>query len=202
MISAIRYYVAFKAAGVPIGLAEVIGMALRRSLTADFAAAILAAHQLNVGISRDVLEAHSLAGGNAAAIVKAAAELSKVGEPVATMRLAALDLRGGAVIDLTASFAQLKAQFPTLTFAEYVDRALEGEDVMAAAARGDFVPRDQQKGWRARVTFGPMSGSEMASLIASGKLPADAMVQEPADSGWLPLTEAARKLGIHLKGGL
>ncbi|MEL7567388.1 MAG: flotillin-like protein FloA [Dehalobacterium sp.] len=87
------------AAGVKVGIIDLIGMRLRRVAPAKIVNPQIKAEKAGLGVSIGKLEAHYLAGGNVDRVVNAliAAERAKI--PLAFERAAAIDLAGRNVLE-------------------------------------------------------------------------------------------------------
>ena len=191
----IRYWIMLKAAGVPVSNAEILGMWFRRSLTPKLAMALVLAHKTDLDVPLTMLESHSLAGGDPAAVVGAAIAIDKTGHRPNILQLSALDLKGG--VDLAEgarAFADAVARFPELGPDEFWMRLGGDEDVVAQVRDGRFRPYAQLEGWIVRVDSRPMTGADLLKLISAGKIPDTAQIQPPNEVGWISRDQAARRL--------
>lgn len=126
----IREWIALKAAGVPLTVAQFIGMALRRSLDRELVRAMVMAHRSRLEITPQELEAQTVAGGNVAEVVKSAMALKARGVPFDRRKLFGVDLARGDTWRFTCSFLRARDADPGLTFEAAVDRYLAGEWVV------------------------------------------------------------------------
>lgn len=136
----IHHWLLLRASGVPIGFADVAGMAIRGTLKRPLVRALIASHQTGLAFEHRQLEAHLLAGGDVEGVVKAALALRKLGQTVAPADLLAVDLKDRRLPELVRAYARARERYPDLSFEEVMRRHLEGEDVIAAVDRGSFVP--------------------------------------------------------------
>lgn len=92
-------WIASIAAGVPVGLINLIGMRLRRVIPAKIVLPLIKATKAGLSVSVDKLEAHYLAGGNVDRVIDAWIAAERAGIPLTFERAAAIDLAGRDVLE-------------------------------------------------------------------------------------------------------
>jgi len=92
-------WIASIAAGVPVGLVNLIGMKLRRVIPAKIVLPLIKATKAGLKVSVDKLEAHYLAGGNVDRVIDAWIAAERAGIPLSFERAAAIDLAGRDVLE-------------------------------------------------------------------------------------------------------
>jgi uncharacterized protein YqfA (UPF0365 family) len=92
-------WIASIAAGVPVGLINLIGMRLRRVVPAKIVLPLIKATKAGLKVSVDKLEAHYLAGGNVDRVIDAWIAAERAGIPLTFERAAAIDLAGRDVLE-------------------------------------------------------------------------------------------------------
>jgi len=92
-------WIASIAAGVPVGLVNLIGMRLRRVIPAKIVLPLIKATKAGLKVSVDKLEAHYLAGGNVDRVIDAWIAAERAGIPLSFERAAAIDLAGRDVLE-------------------------------------------------------------------------------------------------------
>jgi len=92
-------WIASIAAGVPVGLVNLIGMKLRRVIPAKIVLPLIKATKAGLKVSVDKLEAHYLAGGNVDRVIDAWIAAERAGIPLSFERAAAIDLAGSDVLE-------------------------------------------------------------------------------------------------------
>ncbi|MDI6860711.1 MAG: flotillin-like protein FloA [Caldisericia bacterium] len=95
----IGLWIASIAAGVPVGLINLIGMRLRRVVPAKIVLPLIKATKAGLFVSVDKLEAHYLAGGNVDRVIDAWIAAERAGIPLTFERAAAIDLAGRDVLE-------------------------------------------------------------------------------------------------------
>jgi len=86
------------AAGVNVGIFNLIGMRLRRVIPSRIVNPLIKAHKAGLGLSSNQLEAHYLAGGNVDRVVNALIAAERAAIPLKFERAAAIDLAGRDVL--------------------------------------------------------------------------------------------------------
>jgi len=86
------------AAGVDVGIFNLIGMRLRRVVPSKIVNPLIKGHKAGLGITTDQLEAHYLAGGNVDRVVNALIAAERAAIPLPFERAAAIDLAGRDVL--------------------------------------------------------------------------------------------------------
>ena len=86
------------AAGVNVGIVNLIGMRLRRVVPSKIVNPMIKGHKAGLGIATDQLEAHYLAGGNVDRVVNALIAAERAAIPLQFERAAAIDLAGRDVL--------------------------------------------------------------------------------------------------------
>ncbi|MHB8073527.1 UPF0365 family protein [Desulfosporosinus fructosivorans] len=86
------------AAGVNVGIFNLVGMRLRRVVPSKIVNPLIKGHKAGLGISTDQLEAHYLAGGNVDRVVNALIAAERAAIPLPFERAAAIDLAGRDVL--------------------------------------------------------------------------------------------------------
>ncbi len=92
-------WIASIAAGVPVGLVNLIGMRLRRVVPSKIVLPLIKATKAGLKVSVDKLEAHYLAGGNVDRVIDAWIAAERAGIPLTFERAAAIDLAGRDVLE-------------------------------------------------------------------------------------------------------
>lgn len=92
-------WIASIAAGVPVGLVNLIGMRLRRVVPAKIVLPLIKATKAGLKVQVDKLEAHYLAGGNVDRVIDAWIAAERAGIPLTFERAAAIDLAGRDVLE-------------------------------------------------------------------------------------------------------
>src|SRR5665647_3236495 len=87
------------AAGVNVGIFNLIGMRLRRVVPSKIVNPLIKGHKAGLGITTDQLEAHYLAGGNVDRVVNALIAAHRAEIPLPFQRAAAIDLAGRDVLE-------------------------------------------------------------------------------------------------------
>lgn len=87
------------AAGVKVGIVDLIGMRLRRVSPAKIVNPLIKAEKAGLDVNVSQLEAHYLAGGNVDRVVNALIAAERANIPLAFERAAAIDLAGRDVLD-------------------------------------------------------------------------------------------------------
>jgi uncharacterized protein YqfA (UPF0365 family) len=95
----LRLWIAAWSSGAYVGLANLIGMRLRRVPPATVVTARISAQKAGLAISIDDLEAHFLAGGNVTRVVNALISADKANIAMPFQRAAAIDLAGRDVLE-------------------------------------------------------------------------------------------------------
>lgn len=86
------------AAGVNVGIFNLIGMRLRRVVPSRIVNPLIKGHKAGLSITTDMLEAHYLAGGNVDRVVNALIASERAAIPLPFERAAAIDLAGRDVL--------------------------------------------------------------------------------------------------------
>ncbi|GAB6153378.1 flotillin-like protein FloA [Desulfosporosinus burensis] len=86
------------AAGVNVGIFNLIGMRLRRVVPSKIVNPLIKGHKAGLPITTDQLEAHYLAGGNVDRVVNALIAAERAAIPLQFERAAAIDLAGRDVL--------------------------------------------------------------------------------------------------------
>ena len=86
------------AAGVDVGIFNLVGMRLRRVVPSKIVNPLIKAHKAGLSITTDQLEAHYLAGGNVDRVVNALIAAERAAIPLPFERAAAIDLAGRDVL--------------------------------------------------------------------------------------------------------
>ncbi len=117
------------AAGVKIGIFNLVGMRLRRVPPSIIVAPMIKSHKAGIAISSDQLEAHYLAGGNVDRVVDALIAAQRAEIDLGFERAAAIDLAGRDVLEAVQMSVNPKViQTPIVTAV-----AMNGIQVMATA---------------------------------------------------------------------
>jgi len=104
-----------------------VAMRLRKTLTPEVLAAILAAHKSGLDFTIAELEAQYLAGGNVQDVVKSAMALRASAVPFDRRKLLGVDLARGNTWDFVGRFLKARQVQRDLTFEGVADRYLRGE---------------------------------------------------------------------------
>ena len=95
----IRLWIAALSSNVPVGMATLIGMRLRRVPPGAILDPLINAHKAGLQPSPDQLESHFLAGGRVQSVINALISAQKANIPLTFDRAAAIDLAGRNVLD-------------------------------------------------------------------------------------------------------
>lgn len=87
------------AAGVNVGIFNLVGMRLRRVVPSKIVNPLIKAHKAGLSITTNQLEAHYLAGGNVDRVVNALIAAERAAIPLPFERAAAIDLAGRDVLE-------------------------------------------------------------------------------------------------------
>ncbi|MCL5270749.1 MAG: flotillin-like protein FloA [bacterium] len=104
----VRLYIAARAARVPISLAALVGMRLRRIPPSEIIDPLTMAVQAGLDITHGQLESLWLSGGNVASVVKALIAADKARIPLGFDRARAIDLAGRNVYEAVKMSVQPK----------------------------------------------------------------------------------------------
>lgn len=132
-----------KAAGVPVGIIDMVLMRLRRIDPARIVRAMIMLYKAGIEVRLDDLQAHVLSGGDLNAVADALVSASKAGLDVNFAKLAAIDLAGRDVVEAVNMRVQPKVlACPPATAPE---DALSGvsRDGIRLAARARVTVRTQ-----------------------------------------------------------
>lgn len=117
------------AAGVKIGIFNLIGMRLRRVVPGKIVGPMIKSHKAGLPLGSDRLEAHFLAGGNVDRVVDALIAAQRARIPLEFEQAAAIDLAGRDVLRAVQMSVNPKViQTPVVTAV-----AMDGIQVMATA---------------------------------------------------------------------
>ncbi len=94
----IGLWISALAAGVNVGIFNLIGMRLRRVVPSKIVNPLIKGHKAGLPITTDQLEAHYLAGGNVDRVVNALIAAERAAIPLQFERAAAIDLAGRDVL--------------------------------------------------------------------------------------------------------
>lgn len=86
------------AAGVNVGIFNLVGMRLRRVIPSKIVNPMIKAHKAGLSVTTDKLEAHYLAGGNVDRVVNSLIAAERAAIPLLFERAAAIDLAGRDVL--------------------------------------------------------------------------------------------------------
>ena len=116
-------------AGVKVGIANLIGMRLRRVAPALIISPMIKSHKAGLDVNTDQLEAHYLAGGNVDRVVDALIAAQRAEIELTFEKAAAIDLAGRDVLKAVQMSVNPKViQTPVVTAV-----AMDGIQVMATA---------------------------------------------------------------------
>ncbi|MDR1322039.1 MAG: flotillin-like protein FloA [Gracilibacteraceae bacterium] len=91
-------WISAMAAGVNVGIFNLVGMRLRRVVPSRIVNPLIKAHKAGLGLNSSQLEAHYLAGGNVDRVVNALIAAERAAIPLPFERAAAIDLAGRDVL--------------------------------------------------------------------------------------------------------
>jgi uncharacterized protein YqfA (UPF0365 family) len=117
------------AAGVSIGIFNLIGMRLRRVVPSRIVNPLIKATKAGLNVSVDKLEAHYLAGGNVDRVVNALIAAQRANIPLEFERAAAIDLAGRDVLQAV----QMSVNPKVLETPKVAAMAKDGIEVIAKA---------------------------------------------------------------------
>ncbi|MFW6279159.1 MAG: flotillin-like protein FloA [Bacillota bacterium] len=125
----IGLWISAVAAGVKIGIFDLIGMRLRRVIPSYIVSPMIKSHKAGLRLSTNKLEAHYLAGGNVDRVVDALIAAQRAEMDLGFERAAAIDLAGRDVLEAVQMSVNPKViKTPVVTAV-----AMNGIQVMATA---------------------------------------------------------------------
>ncbi|MBS4022844.1 MAG: flotillin-like FloA family protein [Dethiobacter sp.] len=89
------YWIATKAAGVPVSIFYFLGMRMRRTKIEKIVHPLITAHKAELNLDIMTLEAHYLAGGNVEQVVNTMIAAREAGKSLSFEAVASMDLGGG-----------------------------------------------------------------------------------------------------------
>lgn len=95
----VRLWIEAISAGVPVGIASLVGMRLRKVNPADIVRPLIAATKAGLELNTDQLEAHYLAGGNVKRVIGALISADKANIDLVFNQACAIDLAGRDVFE-------------------------------------------------------------------------------------------------------
>ena len=125
----VRLWIAAWSSGVPIGIASLIGMRLRRVPPQQIILPKIKASKAGLFLETDTLEAHYLAGGHVDQVINALIASAKANIPLGFERAAAIDLAGRNVLKAV----QMSVLPKVITTPEVIAVAKDGIEVKAVA---------------------------------------------------------------------
>ena len=114
----INTYIKFQSSGIALTFWQLFATYLRGGLTQQWVEAILLANRLRMKAPPNLLEAHTLAGGNAHDVVAAAKPLHAANESIHWDHLFAIELKGGPVGRVVKKYLEKKQHHPDIALAE------------------------------------------------------------------------------------
>ncbi len=153
------------AAGVKIGIFNLVGMRLRRVVPGKIVGPMIKSHKAGVPLSSDRLEAHFLAGGNVDRVVDALIAAQRAQIPLEFERAAAIDLAGRDVLRAVQMSVNPKViQTPIVTAV-----AMDGIQVMATARVTVRANIDRLVGGAGEETVLARVGEGIVTTVGSAK---------------------------------
>ncbi len=153
------------AAGVKIGIFNLVGMRLRRVVPGKIVGPMIKSHKAGLPLGSDRLEAHFLAGGNVDRVVDALIAAQRAQIPLEFERAAAIDLAGRDVLRAVQMSVNPKViQTPVVTAV-----AMDGIQVMATARVTVRANIDQLVGGAGEETVLARVGEGIVTTVGSAK---------------------------------
>ncbi len=153
------------AAGVKIGIFNLVGMRLRRVVPGKIVSPMIKSHKAGLPLGSDRLEAHFLAGGNVDRVVDALIAAQRAQIPLEFERAAAIDLAGRDVLRAVQMSVNPKViQTPVVTAV-----AMDGIQVMATARVTVRANIDQLVGGAGEETVLARVGEGIVTTVGSAK---------------------------------
>jgi len=164
------------AAGVRIGIFNLIGMRLRRVVPSRIVNPLIKATKAGLSISVDKLEAHYLAGGNVDRVVNALIAAQRANIPLEFERAAAIDLAGRDVLEAV----QMSVNPKVLETPKVSAMAKDGIEVIAKARVTVRANIDRLVGGAGEETILARVGEGIVTTVGSSE--SHKMVLENPDS--------------------
>ena len=164
------------AAGVRIGIFNLIGMRLRRVVPSRIVNPLIKATKAGLAISVDKLEAHHLAGGNVDRVVNALIAAQRANIPLEFERAAAIDLAGRDVLEAV----QMSVNPKVLETPKVSAMAKDGIEVIAKARVTVRANIDRLVGGAGEETILARVGEGIVTTVGSSE--SHKMVLENPDS--------------------
>ncbi len=153
------------AAGVKVGIFNLVGMRLRRVVPGKIVGPMIKSHKAGLPLGSDRLEAHFLAGGNVDRVVDALIAAQRAQIPLEFERAAAIDLAGRDVLRAVQMSVNPKViQTPVVTAV-----AMDGIQVMATARVTVRANIDQLVGGAGEETVLARVGEGIVTTVGSAK---------------------------------
>ncbi len=153
------------AAGVKIGIFNLVGMRLRRVIPGKIVGPMIKSHKAGLPLVSDRLEAHFLAGGNVDRVVNALIAAQRAQIPLEFERAAAIDLAGRDVLRAVQMSVNPKViQTPVVTAV-----AMDGIQVMATARVTVRANIDRLVGGAGEETVLARVGEGIVTTVGSAK---------------------------------
>jgi len=153
------------AAGVKIGIFNLVGMRLRRVIPGKIVGPMIKSHKAGLPLVSDRLEAHFLAGGNVDRVVDALIAAQRAQIPLEFERAAAIDLAGRDVLRAVQMSVNPKViQTPVVTAV-----AMDGIQVMATARVTVRANIDRLVGGAGEETVLARVGEGIVTTVGSAK---------------------------------
>lgn len=153
------------AAGVKIGIFNLVGMRLRRVVPGKIVGPMIKSHKAGLPLGSDRLEAHFLAGGNVDRVVDALIAAQRAQIPLEFERAAAIDLAGRDVLRAVQMSVNPKViQTPVVTAV-----AMDGIQVMATARVTVRANIDRLVGGAGEETVLARVGEGIVTTVGSAK---------------------------------
>ena len=153
------------AAGVKIGIFNLVGMRLRRVVPGRIVGPMIKSHKAGLPLGSDRLEAHFLAGGNVDRVVDALIAAQRAQIPLEFERAAAIDLAGRDVLRAVQMSVNPKViQTPVVTAV-----AMDGIQVMATARVTVRANIDRLVGGAGEETVLARVGEGIVTTVGSAK---------------------------------
>lgn len=171
----VTLWISALAAGVRVGILQLIGMRLRRVVPSRVINPLIKAHKAGLDVKTNQLESHYLAGGNVDRVVNALIAAHRANIELSFERAAAIDLAGRDVLEAV----QMSVN-PEVIETPFIGIAMDGIEVKAKARITVRANIDRLVGGAGEETIIARVGEGVVSTIGSSET--HAKVLENPDS--------------------
>jgi len=161
----VMLWISALAAGVKVGIFELVGMRLRRVIPNRVINPLIKAHKAGLSVSTNKLESHYLAGGNVDRVVNALIAAHRANIELSFERCAAIDLAGRDVLEAV----QMSVNPKVIETPFIAGIAMDGIEVKALARITVRANIDRLVGGAGEETVIARVGEGVVSTIGSSK---------------------------------